>query len=116
MSPFSYMLIGHLFGDYLFQTKWMAIHKADQWPALLVHSTVYTLFVLLACLWGGVDVGWLGFAFIWGTHVFLDRRGFVTWWSRTIMRNKDPEIAWLCIIVDQVFHIFVLALVLHYQL
>lgn len=116
MSPFSYMLIGHLLGDYLFQTKWMAVHKAERLSALLVHSTVYTIFILLASLWGEVEVGGWGFAFIWITHVILDRRTFVAWWSRTIMRNRDPELGWLCIMVDQIFHILILAIVLHYQL
>lgn len=114
MSPFIYLLLGHLVGDYLFQTKWMAINKATQWIALLVHSTTYTFFIALAAWWGDVDLSLLSYASIWVSHVILDRRTFVAWWTRTIMRNRDPEIAWLTIIVDQTFHILVLAIVLHY--
>lgn len=37
MSLFSYLLIGHLIGDFLFQTTWMAMFKTTKWVPLIVH-------------------------------------------------------------------------------
>lgn len=112
MSPFDILLVAHLVGDYLFQTSWMAAHKAKYWMPLLTHVLVYTTTVAL--------LAWIGFGglTLWGilliavSHVILDRRTFVAWWVRHIMRVKGDQQNWLMIMADQVFHIFILALVL----
>jgi len=112
MSPFDILLLGHLIGDYLFQTSWMAVNKAKKWTPLIIHSLIYTLAV-------GV-VAWLGFGglSVWGillvlaSHIFLDRRTFVAWWVRTIMRSTGKEAGWLSIMADQVFHLIILAVAL----
>lgn len=110
MTPFAYLIIGHLIGDYLFQTSWMAANKAKQWLPLLTHSFVYTLSVSLVAYIGFGGLSILGIAFIFLSHVFLDRRTFVSWWAENIMGAKTKEVAWLKIAADQVFHIIVLAI------
>ncbi|MCM3789593.1 hypothetical protein M3221_14420 [Domibacillus indicus] len=47
------------------------------------------------------------------THVTIDRRTLVAWWLRTIMKAQGPESGWLGIIVDQIFHLLVLAAALY---
>jgi hypothetical protein len=113
MSPFEFLLLAHLIGDYLFQTKWMALNKSTKWVPLLTHVGVYTL--TITC------VAWIGFGGLtaWGivvvimSHIILDRRLFVTWWTRRIMRIDEKESGWLIIVTDQIFHILVLGLVLY---
>lgn len=112
MSQFDILVIAHLIGDYLFQTSWMAMNKANKWIPLITHSVVYT-FVIAVVAWigfGGLSI-W-GIALVLASHIFLDKRTFVAWWVKNIMTSKGKESAWLGIIVDQVFHLIVLALAL----
>ncbi|TWT01150.1 DUF3307 domain-containing protein [Planomicrobium sp. CPCC 101079] len=109
MDQFSYLLIGHLIGDFLLQTGWMAKYKATKWGPLLAHVTVYTVIVALAgLLSGGLSAAGLGVIFI--GHVILDRKKFVVFWVRNIQMAKGPEQAWLAIMADQIFHIILLAI------
>lgn len=112
MTPFIYLLLGHFVGDYLFQTTWMAENKARQWSALLIHCTIYTLTVALFAHWGDLDLPLVAYALLFLSHVALDRRTFVVWWNKTIMKNTTQN--WLFIMTDQIFHILVLALLVHY--
>ncbi|OES43472.1 DUF3307 domain-containing protein [Domibacillus iocasae] len=113
MEPFSFLLLAHLVGDYLFQTSWMAQYKASRWRPLLTHCLVYTLIVSLFAqlTFGGLSP--LAVAFVFITHIIIDRRIFVAWWVRTIMTARGPEAGWLGIIVDQIFHLLVLAAALY---
>lgn len=112
MSPFDSLLVAHLIGDYLFQTSWMAMNKAKKWDALFVHCLVYTLTIWIVAwlTFGGLSV-W-GILFIFLTHLFLDRRTFILWWTRNIMKTGDNP-GWLAIMADQVFHIIVLAVAIY---
>ena len=60
------MLLGHLMGDYLFQTEWMAMNKSkntlEGWIVATVHCLLYTLAVCLF-MWN--------FQLIWIVAVFL---------------------------------------------
>lgn len=116
MTPFGILLIAHLVGDYLFQTSWMAMNKATRWIPLLAHVTVYTgIVTLIAWIsFGGLPLPAIIFIFV--THLILDRRGFVTWWVENIMTAKGKEAKWLMIVVDQIFHLIVLAICVLYLL
>lgn len=108
MDQFSYLLIGHLIGDFLLQTGWMAKYKATKWIPLLAHVTVYTAVVAIAgTLSGGLSIE--GLAVIFLGHVILDRKTFVAFWVRNIQTAKGPEQVWLSIVADQIFHIILLA-------
>jgi hypothetical protein len=109
MEPFNLLFLAHLIGDYLFQTSWMAKYKATRWVPLLMHCFVYT-FIISVFAWltfGGLSSAAIAFIFI--THVIIDRRTLVAWWVRNIMTARGPEAAWLSIVVDQTFHLLVLA-------
>ncbi|REB10129.1 DUF3307 domain-containing protein [Sporosarcina sp. BI001-red] len=113
MTLFSYLIVGHLIGDYLLQTNWMASGKATKWAPLLTHCFVYTSVVSVAFL---ISTGMISFwmvVIIFLSHIILDRRRFVAWWALAIMGVKEGEPAWLLIIADQVFHIIVLAIIAH---
>jgi hypothetical protein len=108
MNQFEYLLIGHLIGDFLLQTSWMARYKATKWVPLLVHVSVYTAVVAAAgLLSGGLSLA--GLAVIFFGHIILDRRTFVAFWVRNIQMSKGPEQQWLSIMADQIFHIILLA-------
>lgn len=113
MTPFSILFLAHLVGDYLFQTSWMAANKAKQWQPLVVHSAVYT-FCIVVFAWfgfGGLSFGAILLIFV--SHLILDQRSFVQWWVKTIMRTTGKEAGWLSILVDQIFHLLILALALY---
>ena len=59
------MLLGHLMGDYLFQTEWMAMNKSKNdiigWTAAIVHCWIYSFAVCLF-MWN--------FSLVWMTVVF----------------------------------------------
>lgn len=112
MSPFDVLLLGHLIGDYLFQTSWMAANKAKNWTALFTHAFVYTAAVGIVAWIGFGGLSIWGILLVFGLHSFFDRRTFVVWWVRTIMTAKGKESGWLIIMADQVFHLLTLALAL----
>ncbi|MBD7906742.1 DUF3307 domain-containing protein [Sporosarcina gallistercoris] len=113
MTLFSYLIVGHLIGDYLLQTRWMAAGKATKWAPLITHCFIYTSVVSVAFLMNSGMIPISAVVLIFVSHVILDRRRFVAWWAKTIMGLKDEEPAWLLIIADQIFHIIVLALIAH---
>lgn len=109
MSQFDYLLIGHLIGDFLLQTSWMAKHKATKWLPLLAHVAVYTVVVsAVGVLSGGLSLA--AIALIFFSHIVLDRKTFVAFWVRKVQTAKGPEQAWLCIVADQIFHIIMIAI------
>lgn len=109
MSMFEVLLLGHLTGDFLFQTSWMAKYKATRWLPLLVHVTVYTTIVsLFGLLAGGLSLTAIAVIFI--SHVILDRRHFVQFWVKRVQMTTGPESRWLTIMADQIFHLLFLAL------
>ena len=107
MNLFSWLLVGHVVGDYLFQIRWMAENKSRKFLPLLVHSAVYTVIVaLFALLTGGLT--WQGIALIFIAHLILDQRKFLEFWARTI--TSTSQIEWLKIALDQSWHILILGL------
>lgn len=112
MSPFDLLLIGHLVGDFLFQTTWMAQYKATKWLPLLTHVTVYTFIVaLFGLLFGGLS--WWGIAVIYIGHVILDRKTFITFWVEKVQMAKGASNNWLSIVADQIFHLILLAIAIY---
>lgn len=108
MNLFTWLIVGHLVGDFLLQTNWMAARKTTNYLALFVHVTVYTLCVVAFALPAG-GISFEAAALIFLTHSILDRRKFVQFWIRTV--NRVEGVQWLTIASDQCWHILVLALV-----
>ncbi|TFE02136.1 DUF3307 domain-containing protein [Jeotgalibacillus salarius] len=113
MTPFSFLFLSHLIGDYLFQTSWMAGRKKNDWTALLTHCFVYTLTVAIIAYFtfGGLSLTAVIFVFI--THVIIDKQVVVQWWVKRIMSPPPSEKKWLTIVADQTFHLIVLAIALY---
>ncbi len=114
MSPFAWLFLGHLTGDFLFQTRWMAVHKLNNNAALIVHCLVYSLTIALFSLpFGGLS--FLALVIVFLTHAFLDKRKFIAWWTEHITGAKasSTQFLWLKIVTDQIFHLLVLAIALH---
>ena len=109
-SQFDVLFLAHLIGDYLLQTEWMAKYKAQQWRPLLAHCFVYTLVVgIVGFLFLPGGLSWWAIGLIFVSHVILDRRGFVGFWYRRVMGVTDEKSKWLMIMVDQIFHLIILA-------
>lgn len=123
---FLLLLCGHLVGDWIVQTDWMAREKA--WPpqyqgerrwqwwqsvkANQAHCATYHLTMAAFVLpvwrtWGTV----LAFAVSWASHGFIDRR----WPVRALMRATGSagfsEQLWGVIATDQALHLTILALI-----
>ena len=113
MSPFDVLLIAHLFGDFIFQTNWMAVNKADRTHSLLFHSLAYTLTIFIFASVFSVPLSIWAIALVFVSHCILDRRVFTQWWVKTVMKVDGPEADWLVIMVDQAFHVFILAVSLY---
>lgn len=112
MSPFDFLLLAHLLGDFPLQTNWMAIYKATKWFPLIAHSMLYTATLAVIAFFGFGGLAWWRLLIIFLAHVILDRRTIVAWWMTHVMRTNLSENRWLGIMVDQVFHVTVLALML----
>ncbi len=118
MSLFDWLLMGHLVGDFLLQTDGMAKYKAQSWTWMLRHIGLYLM--VMAIVLGLYSLGhptplWvlaLALLLIGTTHVFLDRRGFTGAWMRFIGITSGP--GWLTVVIDQVFHLLVLAAVVQF--
>ena len=99
-------LIAHVVADWLLQTDWMAVNKVNlRHPAGYVHAGVYTLFMLPL-------FPWFLALLIGVTHLFIDTRGPVHWWMRSIKRVSSGAYATTGFVesaVDQAFHVVVLA-------
>ena len=116
-----YQLLAHLIGDYVLQSKWMALNKTKCSFAAFMHVCFYTL-PFLYLTHDQVALG-----LIMGTHFLIDRFGLATHVCR--IRNylrppkskgdTEPESPvpvwidfWLTVIVDNTMHLVINAFVL----
>ena len=114
MSLFDRLLVAHLVGDWLLQTEWQALNKGKNYRALFSHIAIYTLIILVVLVvdfgFQNIDV-YLVVAMLGLSHAFLDRGRPVIRFMKTfrIIVEREPE-RWLTMAVDQVLHVFFLAL------
>ncbi|WP_227396347.1 DUF3307 domain-containing protein [Jeotgalibacillus aurantiacus] len=113
MNPFSFLFLAHLIGDFLFQTGWMASKKSTEWIPLLTHCFVYTITILIVSWMTFGVMSLVAYLFIFVTHVILDRQKFVRWWVKRMMQTPAGPDKWLTIVVDQIFHLIILAIALY---
>ncbi|GAB4324318.1 MAG: hypothetical protein Kow0074_17180 [Candidatus Zixiibacteriota bacterium] len=113
MTIFEGLLIAHVVGDWLLQTEWMALNKATDWRALIVHVLVYHA-VMAAILIVGYPmepgVVLLVVFALAVFHAILDRRRVTDWYMRAMRMvvNQAPPL-WLRVAVDQALHVVSLA-------
>jgi hypothetical protein len=114
MNTFTWLLMGHLLGDWLLQNDWMAKGKkrASLTLAGAVHFTVYTAIVSGALWLSGIRdkstafyLVFYGVTFV--SHWWIDAGDIVERWMR-FYRQSDLEM--VRVMVDQTLHLLVLLL------
>lgn len=90
-------LLIHLWGDYIFQSSWMAANKTKRWDAALIHATIYSIPFLL------LSQNPVSLAIIWLTHLLIDRFSLV----KKMRKFDGPDYltVWLSIIADNTVHL-----------
>ena len=77
------MILGHLCGDYLCQTSWMAKNKTkntfEGWIAAFIHCIVYSCSVCLFMM--KFDLFW--FVIVFFTHFPIDKFSLGEWFMKT---------------------------------
>jgi hypothetical protein len=110
LEPLLLAFLGHMVGDYLLQTDWMAENKKEQtWPCL-VHSTIWAASVVLFAGW----LSWIPFLVLLAIHFLQDRTYMVRSWMRLTGQEHfiDGDYApWSIVIVDNTFHLLQIWLV-----
>lgn len=120
-------LMAHAIGDYVLQSEWMATEKTKRSVAALAHCLTYILPFLF------LTQNVLTLAIIGGTHFVIDRwhlARYVVWlknrpypgsrpWSECTATGYAPDTpvwmaGWLVIVVDNILHISINGLALHY--
>ena len=100
----TYAIIGHLVGDYLLQSDWMAQNKKlRSWPCF-VHCAIWTLCV---SLWSNFELGLVATLFLFTCHFIQDRTHIVKNWMCLMSPGftMPPLAPWSLIVVDNVWHI-----------
>jgi hypothetical protein len=109
LEPLYLALLGHLVGDYLFQSDWMADNKKKQSLACLIHSTIWAVCVVLFTGWG-----WIPFVVLLAIHFIQDRTYMVRNWMHLVGQDRFAVGAyapWSMVIVDNTFHLLQIWLV-----
>ena len=105
IDPLASAIVGHLVGDYLLQTDWMAQNKKlRSWPCA-AHCAIWTLCV---CLFAGL--GWEAATFLFACHFAQDRTQIVRWWMALRWKDQQgfmqpPLAPWSFIVVDNTWHV-----------
>lgn len=117
-------IVGHLVGDYLLQTDWMALGKKENCYVCMLHALLWTLCVCLFAGWP-LQGAWIA-PILFVTHFIQDHTNIVSWLMRLKWKDQskfmesdrlvfgthecDASIIhglgpWSIIVVDNVWHI-----------
>ena len=110
MNTLAFAIIGHMVGDYLLQSDYLAENKKKSSFVCAIHCLIWTLSVMTLAGWWR----WWVFPALFIPHFAQDRTGFVLWYMRTsgAKRFAEPPLApWSLIVVDNTFHLLTLAVV-----
>ena len=117
------LLLGHLFGDYLSQTSWMAESKKTKTFPCICHCLVYTLWVMVFVPeflpHRGLVIDCMMFGLVFFSHYVLDRTKIVELWFEllrgTTYSNDNKELLYLIpikaivyVTMDNTLHLFML--------
>jgi hypothetical protein len=103
METLSLAFLGHLVGDYIFQTDWMAQNKKHKTIPCAIHSAIWSACVVLFTGWG-----WLPFVLLFAIHFLQDRTYFIRNWMHWIGQDNfatGTYAPWSMVIVDNSFHL-----------
>jgi hypothetical protein len=112
MNMFTWLLIGHLVGDWILQNDWMARGKKEGLLTLpgTVHFAIYAA-TMTGALWLS-GVGDEGLAFYLGTGIFffvshwlIDTTELVGGWMRVY---RQSNLLMVRVMVDQTLHVLIL--------
>lgn len=114
MSIFAWFFLGHLIGDWMLQTDWMARGKRGRWwsAECILHCFVYTTTVMLTAWFGSrgaispLQLG-LAFSVVLLSHWLIDGFNLAELWGRFINQTRTDYVR---IVVDQTMHLVVLGL------
>lgn len=117
------MILGHLLGDYVFQSDFMAQNKTKHSSAAALHAAMYTL-VLAAVLAPAFQVSTettevyaLKLFVVFITHYLMDRYSLAKRWMQLELVDQkgfaESLKPWSTIIIDNTGHLCVLALLWH---
>jgi len=109
LEPLFLAFLGHLVGDYIFQTDWMAENKKKQTLPCLIHSAIWAVCVALFAGWG-----WPAFLGLLAIHFLQDRTQMVRNWMNLIGQGHfatGPYAPWSMVIIDNTFHLLQIWLV-----
>jgi hypothetical protein len=113
MNIFTWLLLGHLVGDWMFQNDWMARGKQRRLftKEILVHCLVYTGVIALT-LWVATRARMTTppyltmLAIIFLSHWVIDAGNLASHWVRWW---RQSQLTFVRIMVDQTMHVVVLA-------
>ena len=115
MDLFSWLLVGHLVGDWVLQNEWMAKGKRTGLltKAGLTHFLIYTTAIIIVlALLGPVHKDPLAFlatiVLIFISHWLVDATNVVDRWMQFYQQSQGTMIR---VMVDQTFHLLILATV-----
>ena len=98
------IILGHLIGDYLLQSDWMALNKKkpnlEGFIACLIHCTIWTISMMIFIGSNNILLA-LG---LFLSHILLDRTKLVVWYLNTFKIMPNPTM-WKIIIVDNTLHL-----------
>ncbi len=103
MDSLSLAFLGHMVGDYIFQTDWMAENKKYKTLPCAIHSAIWSACVVLFAGWG-----WLAFLILFAIHFTQDRTTLVRKWMKFIGQDHfatGPYAPWSMVIIDNTFHL-----------
>jgi len=117
------LLLGHILGDYFFQTHWMVTNKTlpgnNGSRACFIHCIIYS-YCVLACLIFTLPPNFVIVAFIgiFLSHWFIDRYGLA---KRYMILKGGPDFTnpfapIIYIFIDNTSHIVLMYAYLHYIL
>lgn len=114
MDSLTWLMVGHLVGDWLLQNDWMAQGKKQGFITLagVAHFTIYTVTVMIALWLSGVKqseppIYILLAIFIFVSHWVIDATRLVDYWMKFYRQSHSFMMRML---VDQTLHIIVLAI------
>ncbi len=119
MTPFTWLLLGHLTGDWMLQNDWMARHKSRdpfRLPCLL-HCLVYTAVMTATIYWllpQEAARQWpLAATILFLSHWLIDGFQLAARWGAIAGQSNTYFVR---IVVDQTFHLLVTAALLEWLL
>jgi hypothetical protein len=113
MNLFNWLLLGHLIGDWVLQSDWMAAGKKRGLlnGSGLAHVCVYTAAILGALWCAGLGaerpLSWpVTGAVVLLSHWLLDTLDVAQHWLRHVLQSEKEPVR---VVVDQTLHLMVLA-------